>query len=75
MELLYETTTPLLLLADDRAVFLEALRSLLEKTYEVIGTVMDGRALVTEALRLKPDLIIVDIDMPLLAGRSRLPIH
>jgi DNA-binding NarL/FixJ family response regulator len=59
---------PSLLLADDHAVFLEALRSLLEKSYEVLGTVTDGRALVSEALRLKPDLIIVDIDMPLLNG-------
>jgi DNA-binding NarL/FixJ family response regulator len=59
---------PSLLIADDHTIFLEALRSLLEKTYAVIGTATDGRALVTEALRLKPDLIIVDIDMPLLNG-------
>ena len=35
---------------------------------ESVGTVMDGRALVEEALRLKPDLIILDITMPLLNG-------
>jgi DNA-binding NarL/FixJ family response regulator len=68
MKLPCEKSRPCLLLADDHIVFLEALRSLLEKTYEVIGSVMDGRALVTEALRLKPDIIIVDVDMPLLNG-------
>ena len=63
-----EKARPSLLIADDHVVFLEALRALLEKTYVVIGTVTDGRALVTEALRLKPDVIIVDIGMPLLNG-------
>jgi len=57
-----------LLIADDHAVFLEALKYFLEKTHVVIGTVTDGRSLVTEALRLKPDVIIVDIGMPLLNG-------
>jgi DNA-binding NarL/FixJ family response regulator len=59
---------PSLLIADDHGVFLDALRFLLEKTYKVIGTAADGRALVTEALRLKPDVIIADIGMPLLNG-------
>jgi DNA-binding NarL/FixJ family response regulator len=63
-----EKLRPSLLIADDHAIFLEALRCLLEKTYEVVGTVADGRTLVTEALRLKPDMIIADIDMPLLNG-------
>ena len=56
------------LIADDHTIFLEALRSLLEKTHVVIGTVTDGRTLVTEAVRLKPGVIIVDIGMPLLNG-------
>jgi len=47
---------------------LDALRPLLEKTYEVLGSVTDGRALVAQAIRLKPDVIIVDIGMPLLNG-------
>lgn len=59
---------PSLLIADDHAVFLDALKSLLEKTYVVAGTVTDGRSLVIEALRLKPDVIIVDVGMPLLNG-------
>lgn len=59
---------PSLLIADDHTIFVEALRSFLEKTYVVIGTVKDGRTLVTEAVRLKPDVIVVDIGMPLLNG-------
>jgi DNA-binding NarL/FixJ family response regulator len=75
-----EKPRPSLLIADDHAIFLEALRSLLGKTYVVAGTVTDGRALVAETLRLKPDVIIVDVGMPLLNGfdaacriRERLP--
>jgi len=75
-----DKSPPRLLIADDHAVFLEMLRSFLEKTYVVVGTVTDGRALVTEALRLKPDLLLVDVGMPLLNGldaarrvRERLP--
>ena len=65
---LYERSRPHLLIADDHAVFLEALKCWLEQHYVVAGTVMDGRSLVTEAVRVKPDLIIVDIGMPLLNG-------
>lgn len=63
-----EKSRPHLLIADDHAVFLETLKCFLEKTYVVSGTVTDGQALVTEALRLKPDVLIVDIGMPLLNG-------
>jgi DNA-binding NarL/FixJ family response regulator len=59
---------PQLLIADDHAIFAEALRVLLEKTYVVAGIVSDGRALVSEAIRLKPDVLVVDIGMPLLNG-------
>ena len=47
---------------------LEEIRSVLAPNYEIVGTVADGRALVEAALRLKPDLIVVDITMPLLNG-------
>jgi DNA-binding NarL/FixJ family response regulator len=59
---------PRLLIADDHAIFAETLRLYLEKTHSVIGVVLDGRALVEEAIRLRPDLIIVDVGMPLLNG-------
>ena len=61
-------TRPQILIADDHVVFAESLRLLLEKHYTVVGTVADGRALITEARRLKPDLIVIDIGMPLLNG-------
>jgi len=56
------------LLADDHPLTLEGLRAFLEPHLENVGTVTDGRALVDEAFRLKPDLIILDITMPLLNG-------
>ncbi len=59
---------PRLLIADDHAIFSDALRSYLEKNFEVIGQVSDGRALMNEAAKLKPDLVIVDVGMPVLNG-------
>jgi DNA-binding NarL/FixJ family response regulator len=59
---------PQILIADDHPVFAEGLRLLLEKNYGVVGTVSNGRALVAAAARLKPDVIVVDIGMPLLNG-------
>jgi len=56
------------LIADDHAIFAEALRAYLEKTYAVVGVVADGRAMVTEGIRLQPDVIVVDVGMPLLNG-------
>jgi DNA-binding NarL/FixJ family response regulator len=61
-------TGPHLLIADDHAMFAETLRVYLEKTFTVVGVVMDGRAMVTQAIRLRPDLIVADVGMPLLNG-------
>lgn len=61
-------TRPQVLIADDHVVFADGLRLLLEKSYTVAGTVTDGRALITQAVRLKPDVIVVDVGMPLLNG-------
>ncbi len=61
-------TGPRLLIADDHALFAETLRVYLEKMFTVVGVVMDGRALVAEAMRLRPDLIVADVGMPLLNG-------
>ena len=59
---------PRLLLADDHAMFSDALRLYLEKDFDIVGVVSDGRALVDEAIRIMPDVIIVDVGMPLLNG-------
>jgi DNA-binding NarL/FixJ family response regulator len=57
-----------ILIADDHAIFGEALRVYLERTFTVIGMVVDGRALLAEAVRLRPDVIVTDVAMPLLNG-------
>ena len=54
------------LLADDHKIVLEGLKSLLEPEFDLLGTVEDGRALVKEAIRLRPDVIVADISMPFL---------
>ncbi len=56
------------LIADDHSVVAEGLRSLLEKTYDVVGIAGDGRELLVKASELKPDVIVLDICMPLLNG-------
>ena len=59
---------PRVVLADDHSIFVEALKKLLESECEVVATVADGRALLTVASDLKPDIIVLDIAMPLLNG-------
>jgi len=59
---------PRVLLADDHTMVVEAFRKLLELEFEIVGTVGDGRTLVTAAPGLKPDVIVIDISMPLLNG-------
>jgi len=59
---------PSILLADDHTMFSAALQKLLEPEYEVIGRVEDGRSLVKMAQDLNPDLVLVDVGMPLLNG-------
>ena len=56
------------LLANDHVLILEGLRTILEPCQEVVGAVSDGRSLVDAALRLKPDLIVLDVTLPLLSG-------
>jgi DNA-binding NarL/FixJ family response regulator len=59
---------PCFLIADDHTIFAEALRVYLEKTYPVVGVVPDGRAMIEEAIALRPDVVIVDVGMPRLNG-------
>lgn len=59
---------PRVLLADDHRMVAEGLRSLIEPDFELIGIVEDGRTLVDAAEKLRPDLIIADISMPLMNG-------
>jgi DNA-binding NarL/FixJ family response regulator len=59
---------PRVLLADDHKIVLEGLRSLLEAQFDLVGTAKDGRELLEKAEALAPDVIVVDISMPLLNG-------
>ena len=56
------------LVADDHQIVAEGLRRLLEPTYELVALVENGREMVAAAKKLKPDVIVVDISMPLLNG-------
>jgi len=57
-----------ILLADDHALILEGFQAILTPHYEIVGAVADGISLVEAALHCKPDLIILDVTMPLLNG-------
>jgi DNA-binding NarL/FixJ family response regulator len=63
-----ERSGPRFLIADDHAIFAEAFKGFLQLHYSVVGIVGDGRKLIEEASRLEPDIVIVDIGMPLLNG-------
>lgn len=56
------------LIADDHKLVADVCSNLLAPEFEVVGTVTDGRALVQAATELKPDVVILDISMPLLNG-------
>jgi DNA-binding NarL/FixJ family response regulator len=56
------------LIADDHLMLVEALKKVLEVEYDVVGSVGDGLALLNAAERLRPDVVVLDIAMPLLNG-------
>ena len=56
------------LLADDHVVVVHGLNELLKDTFDTVAVVHDGRALLEAAERLRPDVIVTDISMPLLNG-------
>ena len=59
-----------IILADDHTLIMDAIRALLEPTYEVIGTFTDGELLVAAAESLCPDVVILDVGMPRMNGLS-----
>lgn len=61
-------TRPRILIADDHTLVADLCRRLLESEFEVVGTVTNGRALVRAVAEMKPDVILVDIAMPILNG-------
>jgi len=57
-----------ILLADDHNLICAGFQKLLEPQYDVVGCVGDGQALLKAAVQLKPDVVLVDVGMPLLNG-------
>lgn len=59
---------PKILLADDHTLVAEALKRLLEPEFDVVGIVGDGRALLRAAPERRPDVVLIDLSMPLMNG-------
>jgi DNA-binding NarL/FixJ family response regulator len=57
-----------ILLADDHRLLLDALKSILEPHFEVVGTAIDGMQLLEFAAELLPDMVVLDIAMPRMNG-------
>jgi DNA-binding NarL/FixJ family response regulator len=62
------TTRSSVLIADDHLIFAKTLGDFLEKSFSVAGVVTDGRAMVDEVIKQRPDVVVSDIAMPLLNG-------
>jgi len=60
------------LLADDHAILLEGLVTLLEREFSLAGTVTDGARLIEAARKLRPDVIVTDLAMPGMSGLEAL---
>jgi DNA-binding NarL/FixJ family response regulator len=59
---------PRIFLADDHTLLVDAFRLLLEPEFEVVGTASNGRELLAIAPKMQPDLVIIDLGLPLLSG-------
>jgi DNA-binding NarL/FixJ family response regulator len=59
---------PRIFLADDHPAVLKATTAFLKSQFDIVGNATDGATLVSEVLRLRPDVIVVDITMPVLSG-------
>jgi DNA-binding NarL/FixJ family response regulator len=60
------------LLADDHAIVAEGLATLLKSHFELVGTVGNGNELIDLARKLRPDVIVADISMPVVSGLEAL---
>ncbi len=59
---------PRVMLADDHSSVTERVRALLQPNFEVVGVVANGKELLLESVKLRPDVIVLDISMPELSG-------
>ena len=56
------------LLADDHRAMLDTVKRLLKYQFEIVGATTDGQAVLDAAAELKPDVVVLDISMPVLNG-------
>ena len=61
-------TQPRIFIADDNPGIVDRICTILSAEFELAGTAQDGRSLVTEVEKHKPDVVILDISMPLMNG-------
>jgi DNA-binding NarL/FixJ family response regulator len=66
-------TKPRVLLADDHRMVTEGLARLLSNEFELVSVVENGRDMVAAAKKLRPDVIVADISMPVMNGIDALP--
>ena len=59
---------PRILIADDHKLMAELCQKILESEFDVVGTVGNGRELLHTAVKVKPDVVLLDIGMPVLNG-------
>ena len=57
-----------ILLADDHQMVLQRICELLGQDFDIVGTANNGRDAVVAALRLNPDVLVIDLSMPILNG-------
>ena len=63
---------PRILIADDHTIVAEGLIKLLRRRFDVVAAVADGTALIEAAERLRPDVIVADLNMPAVSGLEAL---
>ena len=59
---------PRIILADDHKLLLDALTNLLATEFEIVGLFQDGKTLIDQAVSLAPDVVVLDIGMPVMNG-------
>jgi DNA-binding NarL/FixJ family response regulator len=64
----WELARPRILLADDHQLVLDRVSALLHEKFDIVGMAHDGSELISQAVKLSPDLIVADISMPGLSG-------
>lgn len=59
---------PLILLADNHPAVIKATSALLKSQFDIVGNVSDGATLLSQAVRLCPDVVVADITLPIVSG-------